>query len=122
MRGGRLDRRVDIQRNTPTRSPSGELTESWADIASNIPASVSPLAGDERFSQPQTVATDQVEFRIRYFGTVAALTPLDRVVYPSSVSNSPVEEKSIYDILQVSEIGRHEGLRILAARKPDAVT
>jgi SPP1 family predicted phage head-tail adaptor len=119
VRAGKLDRRVDIQRNTPTTSDSGEQIETWADVAFNIPASFAPLSGDERFSVPQNIATDQVEFRIRYSSVVASLSPLDRVIYPSRGTASPPPEVTVYDILQATEIGRREGVRILAARRPD---
>lgn len=119
MRAGNLDRRVDIQRKTRTQSSSGEIIETWSDVVANIPASIAPLKGDERFNNPQIVATDQVEFRIRFSTEVAALTPLDRVIYPARGTASPPNEGIVYDILQASELGRREGIRILAARRPD---
>ena len=119
MRAGKLDRRIDLQRSTSTASASGEPVETWSDIVTNIPASIAPLSGEERFTGPQIVATDQVEFRVRYSLAVASLSPLDRVVYPARNTASPPDEVSIYDVLQATEIGRREGIRILAARRPD---
>lgn len=114
MRAGNLDRRIIIQRRTVTQSDSGEATETWATL-SERPASMTPLDGDERFGGEQLVAAEQVEFVTRWALVLSNLTPLDRVVYPSSAS--PVGETEIYDIIQASEIGRREGVRIKAFRR-----
>jgi SPP1 family predicted phage head-tail adaptor len=125
MQGGRLDRRIDIERKTVTQSPSGQPIETWSKIVARRAASVSPLRGDERFAADQYIARQQVEFRIRYSSTVADISPLDRIIYPpdeDSPADSPVAtDVQIYDIMEVSEIGRREGLRILAARRVEDV-
>lgn len=116
MRGGKLDRTIIIQRRTLSYANDGEPIEAWTTISTR-PASISPLQGDERFTGEQLVAKDQVEFITRWAQLISDLSPLDRVVYPSS--DSPAE-RQIYDVIQVSEIGRREGLRIAAFRNPDA--
>ena len=124
MRSGRLDRVLDIQRLTVTLSDSGEPVQTWAAIVTRRAASITPIQGSERFVNPQIIATDQVEFRIRYFADVADLSPLDRIIYPASEVSSPEAvpaEHDIFDILSVNEIGRREGLRIIALRHADAV-
>lgn len=121
MRGGKLDRRIELQRKSVTQSDTGEETESWVAVSSNRPASISPMQGVERYGGDQWVARQQVEFRIRWSTEVADLSPLDRVIYPASVADSPTEirEANIYDIMAVNELGRREGLQILAARRAD---
>ena len=123
MRSGRLDRRIDIQRFTQTTSDSGEPIETWADIATNRPASYRALKGDERYLTPQVTAIDQVEFTIRYEDALSNLNPKDRVVYPSRAPDSPAAPENdltkIYDVLAVNELGRREGLQIIAERRPD---
>lgn len=122
MRAGRLDRLITIQRKTSTASSSGEPQESWSDIVTRRPASLAPVRADERFAGPQIGATEQVEFRIRYSQDVADLSPLDRIIYPALSADSPDESSTgnrRYDILAVHEIGRREGLQIIAFRRPD---
>jgi hypothetical protein len=67
------------------------------------------VSGDERFSQPQLVAKQQTEFGVRWSSDIADLSPLDRISYGGSV----------WDILSVAELGRREGLKIIAVRRAD---
>lgn len=124
MRAGRLDRLVTVQRRTVTLSDSGAEIEAWTTVIARHPASIwTPQAGDETFSQPQLLALEKVEWLIRYSSAVAALTPLDRLVYPALSDASPEDipnESKIYDIVAVHEFGRREGLRVVTARRPDA--
>lgn len=119
MRSGRLDRRITIQRSTSTPSDSGEPELEWGDLAA-VWAWMAPVRGSERFTNPQLVAEEQIEFRIRYSATVADLTPLDRIIYPSLSGSLPT--KRVHDILAVHEIGRREGLQIITQRRPDVLT
>jgi SPP1 family predicted phage head-tail adaptor len=119
MRAGRMDRRVTLQRATPTESSSGEPVEAWTDIVARRPASLKSVSGGERQTAPQWVAREQVEFRIRYSSNVADLSPLDRLIYPVPDEGDPIPEGSIFDIMAVHEIGRREGLQIMAARRAD---
>ena len=118
MRG--LDRKIDIERKTVTQDEFGEEVELWDKLAFRLSASVSPVRGEERFTSEQSVAR-QVEFRVRYSAEVADLSLLDRIVYPPFSSDaSPVPtppDEQVYDIIEVHELGRNEGLRIVAARR-----
>jgi len=123
MRGGALDRRVTVQRLSSTQSPSGQPIEGWAAIGGARWAQRFPVAGEERFSGEQLAAKEQVEFRLRWSDDLADLQPADRVVEPAGdASTDPVPTRSIYDIIAVHEIGRHEGLRVLTARRSDVPT
>lgn len=122
MRAGRLDRIVDIQRNVPTQSPSGEPQDAWTTIIRRRRAGIRPVSGDERFSNPQIVGREQVEFHIRWSQNVADLSQKDRIIYPPLSEDSPEDEpgtKQIHDILEVHEVGRKEGLRIVTLRRSD---
>jgi SPP1 family predicted phage head-tail adaptor len=123
MRAGRLDRRITIQRKASSLSPSGQENETWSDLAARRWASVQPVSGDERFSAPQYFARQQVEFVVRWSSAVADLRPTDRIVYPSIPESSPppaqIPNSTIYDVLAVHEVGRREGLRIIAVRRAD---
>jgi head-tail adaptor len=117
---GSLDRRVTLQRVSYTSSPSGEPEESWASLATNRAASVQPVHGDEVLGGEQARARQQVEFHVRWSRDIADLSPLDRVVYPAgAATDSPSQTSSVYDILAVHELGRHDMLRVVAARRPD---
>lgn len=123
MRGGRLDRLITIQRKSSTASDSGEPTETWTTLVDRRPASMAPVRGDERFSNPQISALEQIEFRIRYSDDVADVSPQDRIVYPAITADSPEPPgRKIHDVLAVHEIGRREGLQILTQRRPDVLT
>lgn len=127
MQSGKLDRQITIQRVTKTAGTDGHPSESWASVgALRRPASMRPLRGDERFNDPQWVAQEQIEFRIRYGTSVSAITPNDRIIYPAvtqqELNDSPqpdVEERRIHDIIAVHEIGRREGLQIITVRRAD---
>jgi head-tail adaptor len=123
MKGGRLDRFIAIQRKTTGQSESGDPIESWTNIVVRRRAGVSPVRGDEKFSSPEIAAKQQTQFTIRYSEDVADVSPLDRIIYPApDFDSSPVviPENTIYDIVSVPELGRREGLRILAVRRADA--
>lgn len=123
MRAGRLDRLITIQRKAVTYSSSGEPQETWSAIgAVRRSASYRPLRGDEQFTGDQIIGREQVEFRIRQSADVSGLSPNDRIVYPACSDESPSNEpatRDIYDILSTSEIGRREGIAIIAQRRAD---
>lgn len=118
-----LDRRVDIQRATPSQSGSGHVSPSWANLVAMLPASYRPLKGDERNVAPQWVASQQVEFMVRWRADLASLNPKDRVVYPAiNPDTSPedqITEDRTFDVMDVAEVGRNEWLAIRAARFAD---
>lgn len=118
MRAGTLDRRVAVQRFTASSSPSGELIQTWATIGSVRSASMNQVSGVERYGTEQLEAREQVEFQLRWAADLADLRPLDRIVEPATDAVEPVPIRSIFDIYAVLEIGRHDGLRVLAARRP----
>lgn len=125
MRSGRLDRRIDIQRAIMTQDASGQEVQTWETIVRRRAATVFPIRGDERFSAEQFVAKQQCDFQIRYSASLADLNPEDRILYPAQGDESPTpapEVHTIFDIIEVSEIGRREGLKISAVRRSEIVT
>lgn len=117
MRAGRLDRRVAVQRSTVSHSPSGAPIEAWAAIGPDRWASKTAVSGIERYGSEQLEAKEQVEFRLRWAADLADLAPKDRIIEPAADASNP-SERSIYDIFAVNELGRHEGFRVLATRRP----
>ena len=122
MRAGNLDRLITIQQKVTAQNDFGEEVASWFTVKDRLRAGYRVLRGEERFAGDQLIARDQVEFRIRYQSDLAALSPLYRVIYPAlplDPEDADVETSTVYDILEVAEIGRREGFRIAAQRRPD---
>ena len=122
MWAGRLDRQVTIQRRTVVVSDSGAVSDSWSNLASPRSASVRPASGAERYRDPSRLATDEVEFQLRWSPDIADLSPTDRIIYPALSDDSPgdvPDTRRVYNILAVMEIGRTEGLQVLTKRQPD---
>lgn len=121
MRAGKLDRLIDIQRGTATSSPSGAQVFTWNNLVSRWPAGLERRRDPIETAQNlQVMASDQVEFRIRYSSEVADLSPIDRIIYPALTPPADPAPREIYNIISVSEIGRREGLRIVAWCHADA--
>jgi SPP1 family predicted phage head-tail adaptor len=114
VKAGRLDRRIKIQRKTVTLSDSGQPVESWSTLAA-VWAALMPVRGAEALSAPQTVAVQLSEFHIRWHNAVADLHPQDRIIHPVGSNDAT----AVYDIKEVHEIGRREGLKIIAVRRAD---
>jgi len=117
----RLDRRVTIQRKTVTQDESGQEIATWTAIAHRRPAFVAPVRGEERFAAQQVIARQQTTFTMRWSETVADVSPLDRILYPppsDQNAQSPAVD-TIYDVIEVVEVGRRDGLRIMAARRAE---
>jgi SPP1 family predicted phage head-tail adaptor len=105
-----MRQRIKPQYKTVTRNAIGEEVVTWNDLVTTttdhaIWAEVWPLKGREFFAAQQTQYAADVRFRIRYRSDVLMT---DRLVY-DSVN---------YDIVQVSEIGRREGLELFATSAP----
>jgi hypothetical protein len=77
------------------------------------------VTGIERYGSAQLEAREQIEFQLRWAADLADLRPEDQIIEPASdAAVNPVPQRSTYDIFAVLEIGRHEGLRVLALRRP----
>ena len=110
-------------RKTVTVSARGVPIEVWVPLDPSRFASYRPLNGDERYTDPQFSALQQVEFSIRWDAIAATLTPLDRIFYPAiSIANpdETVAEARQFEIVDVQETGgRQRGLLIKAVRRTD---
>lgn len=101
MRAGDLDRRVTIQQRTLATNEYGEAVETWSPVAT-VWAQVQPLRGQERFAAQQHDARVDTRFRLRWRTGIGPAT--HRLQHGDDV----------YEITAVLEIGRREGLEILA--------
>jgi head-tail adaptor len=116
-RAGDLDIRIAIQRKGTSYNSSGEPVETWTTLATRWSA-LRPLTGTEINASEQWVAREQTEFTIRWDESIEGVSPLDRIICPSSdVSESPLSARSIYDVIAVHDVGRHDEMKITGARR-----
>lgn len=101
MRAGELNRLIDIDQATDVRDAAGGVTQTWTIFAADVSAKVMPKRGREHVSGDRINVEFDTVFRIRYLpGVVAKM----RLRY----------EGVTYDIQFVAELGRREGLDLLA--------
>ena len=114
MNAGALDRRLRIEVATETQSPSGEVTLTWpGTLLADVWASKRDLSGTELFRAQQLAAKVDTEFQIRY--------PQDLDPFPNPDETFRLVCEGIsYDVTYVSEIGRREGLKLLAFKRAEA--
>ncbi|OGR95736.1 MAG: hypothetical protein A2V88_15960 [Elusimicrobia bacterium RBG_16_66_12] len=116
MRAGNLDRRIRFERATEAQDPdSGAPILTWDPPAASYDcaAEVRPLRGQEYFAAQQFAAKADTLFRIRWprgFETLPEPDESVRLMY----------DGRIYNIQHVAEIGRREGLEILATARAEA--
>lgn len=104
MQAGKMDRRITFERAIESQAASGEQVLTWV-ADSTVWAEVEPLAGTELFRAQQLGAKVDTRFRVRWMGA-PAITPDEKVRILYGLR--------YYDIRSVVEIGRREGLEILA--------
>jgi SPP1 family predicted phage head-tail adaptor len=104
MRAGKLDRRITLQsRATSKSATTGAVSEVFADLVS-VWAERQDLRGREFIAARQVNADVTTRFRIRWR---SGITELHRIV----------DGAAVFDIAHVAEIGRRQGLEILATAK-----
>jgi SPP1 family predicted phage head-tail adaptor len=105
---GDLDRRITIERFTTGTNALNEEVRSWGTLAT-VWASMRPLYGSERLAAQEVSAQATTQFRIRWAQSLKDLSPLDRLRY----------DNKVFEISEVREIGRREGLEIIAAARAE---
>lgn len=108
MRAGRLDRRVRIETAAVGDDGYNE-TQVWTELAT-VPAQVIPSAGKEARGQLGRDERLTTSFRIRWSPTVAPLIA-------GSGTHRLSYEGQLWDILSSVEIGRREGIEIIATAR-----
>jgi head-tail adaptor len=115
MRAGSLDRAVTLQRRTLSTDDAGAPVETWADLATAVPAQVRPLRARERVAAPSgleqrggtvRIATAEIVVTIRWR---VGLGPVDRVLHDGRV----------WDVTGIAELGRRGGIEILAQARAE---
>lgn len=105
MRPGDLDRQVLIESLTTGQDSVGDVTETWAEVAT-VWAAKRDVGGREYFDAAQVNAEVTTVFKIYHRDDV---TPTCRLTCDGEV----------YDIVNIKELGRREGLEIMATRQDD---
>jgi len=106
MQAGRLDRQIVLKSYAEVKDSFGGITESYSDVAT-VWAEVTPLRGNQFFAAQQVNSAITTKFRIRYRSDVDARW---RIGFKGKE----------YDIVGVpSEIGRNEGLEIMAKARDE---
>ena len=84
MRAGKLRHRIVLQAKSATTDEYGGPVEVWADVATNIPASVEPLSGRELVNAQTVNAEVTTRITMRYrAGVIAA----NRIVFEGKFYN-----------------------------------
>jgi SPP1 family predicted phage head-tail adaptor len=102
VRAGRFRHLVTLEELTRTRLPGGGWSESWESFATDVPAAITPLTGQERLRAMQVSATLSHRIEVRY---VAGITPAMRLWYDGRQ----------FDVKAAVDVGeRHEVWEMLA--------
>lgn len=108
LSAGKMDRKIVLQRFTETLDSYNESVKTWATLATRR-ASYEPISDGERFRASETAANVSARFVIRYSSAVSTLNPKDRLTFDGTV----------FEIVNVKEIGRREGFEITAGARDD---
>jgi SPP1 family predicted phage head-tail adaptor len=108
IHAGTLDRRIVLQRATTSQDETGQEIETWSTLAT-VWASWRRASARETLAAAEVAAAVTDIFVIRWWSGVADLNPKDQVQYAGRT----------YDIADVAEIGRREGLQINAVARSD---
>lgn len=99
MESGRLNRRITLQSVSESADESGQMTETWSDVAT-VWAEVVQAGGREFFQGGKQPEADAA-FRIRY---LSGITRKHRITYNGET----------YDITAIKELGYRDGLELIA--------
>jgi SPP1 family predicted phage head-tail adaptor len=109
LAAGKLDRRIALERATAVQDSTGQAVETWSPLAT-VWASWRRASARETLAAAEVAAAVTDVFEIRWSTRVRDVSPEDRLTY----------EDRLYAIVEVTEIGRREGLRIAATTRVDA--
>jgi SPP1 family predicted phage head-tail adaptor len=110
VNAGRLDRLIRFQEAVSSQDDSGQEIPVWTPLGLAW-AQVTPLRGGESYGSAQQVVADaDTKFKIRW--------PEDFSVTPRETLRILYDGR-VYDVKEVIELGRREGLDILAKTRPE---
>lgn len=104
--------KIQVQRLTASQDPdTNEEVRAWSPVLTALAGK-----GYRRASEGQAVAEIAairvLRFDLPWSPAADTITPLDRIEYPVGAS-------TFFDITEVNEIGRREGVEIFAAARSD---
>lgn len=102
MKGGRLDRRITVQSKTENTDAYGQRVLSWSTFLS-IWSNPVQSNGKEQTDDNNRSTERKVNFRVRYNNTI---TNEMRIIW----------ESDYYKIEDIKELGRQDGLMIMATK------
>lgn len=103
LTAGELDRRIGLYHQVATgNAQNGEQILTYPTAYATVYSKRVDLRGTKRLVAQQTMSQQQTEFTIRYRADILSS---DRIV--------DVETGLAYDILQIAQLGRHEGTNML---------
>lgn len=105
MRAGKLDRVLDIEAVTIGQGEYGSPVETWGPFVAGLRGQIVQSSTEEYFATSGSGATSTIVFRTRF---VPGVTNMHRIVY----------DGRNFDIEEVKELGRGQGLE-LRARAPE---
>lgn len=79
MRAGKLNKLITIQAEPTERDTFGQRTGDWTAVYTDVPASIEPIQGSEKYAANQFNAETSHLISIRHEGRT--VTPLHRVKY-----------------------------------------
>ena len=109
---GAYDRVLTINSKTDSQSATGDITSTWAAIATNVPCRVEPSGGNEVFNEDQRVALGNITFGIRYSYSYVPKESM-QIVYNGSTYN-------IQNVIENTKAGRRVEWLITAVSKDNA--
>jgi head-tail adaptor len=108
---GKRDRLIKIERYTTTQNDLNEEVQTWAALAT-VMASKTYVRASESQAASEISAVRGLRFSITWRADYADVNPRDRIEYP-------VDSGIYFDISEVNEIGRREGIEIFATARSD---
>lgn len=107
---GLRDRVITIQQRSATDAAdasSGEPVETWSTLVANMPASLKPVTGWERFR------SDQVSARVDQIWEVNYRADMDPRLVDVAKTRRILDGTRVLEIVVATEIGRREGIELL---------
>lgn len=103
LNAGQLDRRIGLYHQVATENAqNGEEILTYPTAYATVFSKKADLRGTKRLVAQQTTSQQQTEFTIRFRTDILSS---DRVI--------DVETGLAYEILQMAQLGRHDGLNLL---------
>lgn len=111
MKASGRDRQIKIERFTVSKNDLNEDVKTWGTLATPF-AAKGYRSAKEGQNAAEIAAMRILRFEVLWTPQLADLNPKDRIEYP-------VGEGIYFNITEVTELGRNEGLEIFAVARSD---